>query len=242
MNRSIRGIALGTILPALAIAFSAPASHADTLGGETWTAGLRVRTVAVETEKGRWDLEARVLDRSDEKTILVQSIRIYTDRPSEFTVQGLDEREYRFFVTARNTALETRLEIHEDGEAIEYVRARYETERRREIAAVDHDYGSNILRVGGRVRAPELIQKTAPRYPEEAKLYRVSGVVVVEALIDESGSVRRTRVVKGLPFGLSEAASEAVASWRFKPATMDGEPVRVAYNVSVEFNLHKSGD
>lgn len=241
MNRSIRGIALGVIVPALAIVFSAPASHADTLGGETWTSGLRVRTVAKETEKGRWDLEARVLDRSDEKTILVQSIRIYTDRPSEFSVQGLDQREYRFAVTVRNTALETRLEIRENGEPIEYLRALYETERRRELVAADN-YGSNILRVGGRVRAPELIQKTAPRYPEEAKLYRVSGVVVVEALIDESGTVKRTRVVKGLPFGLSEAASEAVASWRFKPATMDGEPVRVAYNVTVEFNLHKPGD
>ncbi len=139
----------------------------------------------------------------------------------------------------KRAGLESRLEIRADGEPIEYVRGVFENEARQGISSGETS-DSNVLRVGGRVLAPELIRHVEPVYPEEAKSYRVSGVVILEATIDETGAVTSTRIVKGLPFGLSEAAAEAVNRWHFKPATMDGEPVRVSHNVSVEFNLHKS--
>ena len=44
-------------------------------------------------------------------------------------------------------------------------------------------------------------------------------------------------VLKGLPMGLSEAAEEAVKRWKFKPATLNGKPVSVYFNLTVNFQL-----
>src|SRR5688572_18077025 len=77
-------------------------------------------------------------------------------------------------------------------------------------------------RVGGDVTRPEKISGLTPAYTAEARRARLSGVVIVEAVIDEQGNVTETRVLKGLPMGLAEAAVEAVRAWKFKPATLDG--------------------
>lgn len=238
MNRAIGRLVTGIVMVSIML-FGAPVIHAETVGGETWTSDLRIRTVADETERDRWTLDIRVFDRSPDRQLLSRSVTVYTDRTSDLTIDGLDQRQYRFSITVRRSALEARLEIRSNGEPLEYVRSIYEREQRQELSSFAD---SNVLRVGGRVLAPQLIRRVEPDYPPEAKAYRVSGVVIVEATIDETGAVRRTRVVKGLPFGLSESATQAVRQWRFKPATMDGEPVSVVHNVSVEFNLHKAGD
>lgn len=218
-----------------------PLAAVETVGGESWTSELRVQTVARETARDEWNLEIRVYDRSSDVPLLFRSVAAYTERRKDLTISGLDEREYRFSITVKRAGLESRLEIREAGEPVEYVRGVFENEPRPGISSGETT-DSNVLRVGGRVLAPELIRRVEPEYPEEAKAYRVSGVVILEATIDEKGSVTRTRIVKGLPFGLSEAAAAAVERWQFKPATMDGEPVRVSHNVSVEFNLHKSSE
>jgi len=44
-------------------------------------------------------------------------------------------------------------------------------------------------------------------------------------------------VIKGLPLGLSESAVEAVKQWKFKPGTLNGEPVEVIFNLTVNFKL-----
>lgn len=44
-------------------------------------------------------------------------------------------------------------------------------------------------------------------------------------------------VLRGLPLGLSEATVKAVEGWIFEPATLEGEPVRVLYNVTLSFRL-----
>lgn len=67
----------------------------------------------------------------------------------------------------------------------------------------------------------------------------MTGVVIVEAVIDEQGNVKDIKVLKGLPKGLDEAAVEAVRSWRFTPATMDGTPVPVYYTLTVSFTLEE---
>jgi protein TonB len=37
--------------------------------------------------------------------------------------------------------------------------------------------------------------------------------------------------------GLDQAAAEAIKSWKFKPATLNGKPVAVYYNLTVNFTL-----
>ena len=44
-------------------------------------------------------------------------------------------------------------------------------------------------------------------------------------------------VLKSLPYGLSDAALVAVKQWVFEPATKDGTPVSVIYNLTVNFKL-----
>ena len=54
---------------------------------------------------------------------------------------------------------------------------------------------------------------------------------------DEQGNVTNVEVLKGLPMGLAEAAVSAVKQWQFKPATLNGKPVAVYFNLTVNFQL-----
>jgi eukaryotic-like serine/threonine-protein kinase len=93
------------------------------------------------------------------------------------------------------------------------------------------------LPVSGDVVAPQLIEGRPPDYTELARRARLQGVVVLRAIIDETGTVREATVLKGLPMGLNEAAVAAVEQWRYRPATLRGRPVTVSYNVAVNFRL-----
>jgi TonB family protein len=66
----------------------------------------------------------------------------------------------------------------------------------------------------------------------------VAGVVILEAVIDRDGNVKDVMVLKPLPYGLSEAAVDAVKQWKFKPGTLDGTPVDVIFNLTVNFKLN----
>jgi len=90
-------------------------------------------------------------------------------------------------------------------------------------------------RIGDNVTRPQKISGAAPVYTEVARKARVQGVVIVEAIIDEKGDVTNTRILKGLPLGLDQAALEAVKTWKFKPAIFEGKPVKVYYTLTVNF-------
>ncbi len=93
------------------------------------------------------------------------------------------------------------------------------------------------LRVGGNVSRPELLERAEPIYTEPARQARVQGAVIVEAIIDQQGRVTHVKVLKGLPLGLDQAAVEAVQKWRFKPAELNGRPVKVYYSLTVSFQV-----
>jgi TonB family protein len=95
----------------------------------------------------------------------------------------------------------------------------------------------DVRRVGGEIEPPRLISRVQPKYPEGARLARVQGVVILEAVIDARGEVMNLRVLKGLPLGLDAAAVEAVKQWKFAPATLHGKPVAVYYVLTVNFKL-----
>jgi len=93
-------------------------------------------------------------------------------------------------------------------------------------------------RIGGEVHAPIALTRTVPQYPEVARRLRIQGVVLVEAVIDESGDVVDVRVLRDIGFGCAQAAVEAVRSWKYWPATLNGRPVSVYLEVRVSFRLH----
>jgi TonB family protein len=95
-------------------------------------------------------------------------------------------------------------------------------------------------RVGGNVTRPEKIAGDPPQYTVEARMAGVQGVVILEAVIDEQGDVTEVRVLKGQPSGLDQSAVDAVRTWKFRPATLDGKPVPVYYTLTVNFTIEKS--
>ena len=93
------------------------------------------------------------------------------------------------------------------------------------------------LRVGGDVHAPVIVERVEPSYPLAARSARVQGIVILEIIIDRTGKVVSAQVLKPLPMGLSETSLEAVRQWRFTPGTMNGKPVDVLFNLTMNFRL-----
>ena len=96
---------------------------------------------------------------------------------------------------------------------------------------------ANPIRVGGDVKAPVALHRVDAVYPEAARVARASGFTILECVIDKHGNVVSARILKPLPYGLDEAAVDAVKQWTFKPGTWQGEPVDVLFDVTVNVPL-----
>lgn len=95
------------------------------------------------------------------------------------------------------------------------------------------------LFVRGEVQHPRKIKADPPMYTEVARQEGLQGIVILQALISEQGVVEDVEVIRGLPLGLTETAIEALRQWTFEPATLDGKPVAVFYNLTFNFRLQK---
>ena len=80
------------------------------------------------------------------------------------------------------------------------------------------------VRVGGGISAPTQLVRVSPVYPEIAARAHIEGLVILEALVDETGEVRETKVIRSVKF-LDEAAIDAVKQWRL-PLLLNGRPCR----------------
>jgi TonB family protein len=84
---------------------------------------------------------------------------------------------------------------------------------------------------------PTVKHAVKPRYPSRAQQEQVQGVVILEAIVDEDGSVTAARVVKSVGPDLDEEALGAARQWLFTPAFLDGHPIRVIVTLELEFRL-----
>jgi protein TonB len=94
-----------------------------------------------------------------------------------------------------------------------------------------------VFQLTGDISPPEKIYFPSPRYTEEGRQARIQGVVILEAVVDALGDVKRVKVLKGLPFGLSEEAVATAQQWKFRPAMRGGQPVSVYLNLTIRFSL-----
>ena len=92
------------------------------------------------------------------------------------------------------------------------------------------------VRVGGEVKPPRLLFGPEPEYPPLAKMSRISGVVIIEAIIDENGNVKGMRAISGHPI-LIPAALSAVSKRRYEPTVLDGQPTPIDLRVEVSFSF-----
>jgi protein TonB len=95
------------------------------------------------------------------------------------------------------------------------------------------------IRVDGHIKAPRLIFGPAPVYPVLAQRSRISGAVVIDAVIDTQGNVVEMRTVSGHPF-LALSAMEALRRWKYEPTILGGEPVSVQLLVTLTFDNRRS--
>jgi protein TonB len=92
------------------------------------------------------------------------------------------------------------------------------------------------IRPGGNILPPARTGYVAPVYPPIAIQARSAGTVILEAVIDETGTVRDVTVIRSVPL-LDRSAIDAVRQWRYSPTRLNGVPVAIIMTVSVTFTL-----
>ncbi len=92
------------------------------------------------------------------------------------------------------------------------------------------------VRVSQGVVQGNAISQPKPLYPQMARMARVQGTVVLQAVISKSGNIENLRVVSGHAM-LQQSALDAVRQWRYRPYLLNGEPVEVETQITVNFNL-----
>ena len=102
---------------------------------------------------------------------------------------------------------------------------------------VGHLGDTPVYKVDGDITDPKKISAPPPQYPEDCRAERVMGLVVLDTVIDATGTVVDVSVERSPDNRLSEAAMDAIRSWVFEPATLEGKPVAVRYVLTVNFRL-----
>src|SRR5271168_4550520 len=92
------------------------------------------------------------------------------------------------------------------------------------------------VRVSQGVTQGLLIRKIQPNYPPLARQARIQGSVLLQAEISKDGSIENLHLISGHPM-LAPAAIEAVKQWKYKPYILNGEPVEVETQITVNFTL-----
>ncbi|SRR5579864_1956546 len=85
---------------------------------------------------------------------------------------------------------------------------------------------------------PQAIFSPEPDFSDEARKAKQQGMVVLLLVVGQDGHTYNIRVGQSLGMGLDEKAIDAVSRWRFKPATLNGQPVATQIAVEVDFRLY----
>jgi protein TonB len=93
----------------------------------------------------------------------------------------------------------------------------------------------NAVRIGGEIKQPTKIRDVKPVYPPIARQAGVTGVVILEVVIDADGNVAEGRVLRSIPL-LDQAALDAVKEWKYVPTQLNGTPTPVIMTVAVNFS------
>jgi TonB family protein len=113
-----------------------------------------------------------------------------------------------------------------------------------DLTGVDSNTGAGVLqgilgvspRLGGRVKEPQLVFRSAPSYPAMAKQAGIEGQVTIDAVIDTTGKLTSMKVVSGALL-LQQAALDSLRDWKYEPGYLDDKPVPVGTSITVKFRL-----
>jgi TonB family protein len=102
----------------------------------------------------------------------------------------------------------------------------------------DDQSPSGPVKVSPGIMAGQVINATRvnPVYPSEAKTNHIEGAVVLHVLISPEGDVTNVQVVSG-PSELYKSAIIAVSQWKYKPYLLNGQPIAVDSNITINYSL-----
>ena len=83
-----------------------------------------------------------------------------------------------------------------------------------------------------------LVKKVQPTYPPSAIRMHLEGAVQLMATISKTGNISAVKIVSGEPL-LAQAAADAVKQWKYKPYYLNGDPVEIQTQVTINFKLPK---
>lgn len=79
-----------------------------------------------------------------------------------------------------------------------------------------------------------ILQRVAPAYPPIAHQMHLSGVVILDMLVNQDGSVGEADAVSGNPI-LTGAAESAAKHWKFSPIVEAGKPAQAVVRIAFKF-------
>ncbi len=98
--------------------------------------------------------------------------------------------------------------------------------------------GSDFTTFAGDKKPPRVLYQPLPAYTQEARDAKISGIVLLRAIIRKDGTVDSFKVLRGLGYGLDESAMHTIATkWKFEPGTINGQPADIEVNIEVSFRL-----
>jgi len=89
---------------------------------------------------------------------------------------------------------------------------------------------------------PTITYREDAKYTEEARDNVTHGTVALSVVLRSNGSISDVKAVKGLPYGLTESAIDAIRKVRFKPGIKDGQPISIRTILEFKFQLYDLGE
>jgi TonB family protein len=103
-------------------------------------------------------------------------------------------------------------------------------------AAAATNNASGLVKVPESVAEGLLVKRVDPNYPDQAKSQKVQGLVQLRATISKTGDVTAVKALHGNPL-LTDAATEAVKQWKYKPYSVNGAPTSIETSITLTFKL-----
>ena len=92
-------------------------------------------------------------------------------------------------------------------------------------------FGQRPEKVEPKFEPPQVVAAAPAPYPPTSI---AEGTVVFTVTIGAMGNIEAVNVVRGVP-SLTEAAQRSLMQWKFRPATLDGRPVRASIVAAFTF-------
>ena len=100
------------------------------------------------------------------------------------------------------------------------------------------DWHPMAAKIGGSVLPPRAVYAPDPEYTDPARNAKLEGSIVFEMVVTPDGKAGDLALLQPLGLGLDDQAAASLSTWRFNPATKNGQPLAVKIGVSVSFHLY----